>query len=188
MNTDKNEIEVKYYLGDNVSELRHIVAQRWQRIGVQEQSDTYYTSKYKDFIATEECLRIRCTDAYEELTWKPPSSVAMKKEGQYWKEELNVKITGQSATIRKMLEKLDFIEYVTVLKRREIFKIDSDSIVALDHIEGLGWFVEIETLFHSDRDEEGVNRNYKIAEDLGIRQCPQIDEPYRDLVKRGSVR
>jgi adenylate cyclase, class 2 len=186
--TKKQEIEVKYYLGQKYADVRRRIFEcGWVPSGSQKQTDTYYTSRFRDFIATEECLRIRCAGDYEELTWKPPTSKEMKSERQYWKEELNVDITSQSRIVSELLSHLDFVEYVTVAKQRELFRVDTDTLVSLDLVSTLGWFVEIETFFAAGREAEGVARNRSIADELGLGSLVAIDSPYRDLVKQGWV-
>ncbi|MBI2003354.1 MAG: class IV adenylate cyclase [Candidatus Aenigmarchaeota archaeon] len=183
---NRKEIEMKLYVGADASSLMAKLAELgWKQTEREDQEDIYYTSKHNDFIKTEECLRVRITPTFEQVTWKPPTSRAMRERGQYWKQEINVDITGQSDKIRLMLRQLDFVEYVAVKKHRLVFRADLDSIVALDMVEPLGWFVEIETFAYSPTD--GTRKNDEIAHLLGIHECPQINIPYRDLVKAGRV-
>jgi adenylate cyclase, class 2 len=182
----KKEIELKLYIGPELRDLPDRIAELgWQLGGHEDQEDIYYTSKYKDFIETEECLRIRNSGTAAQLTWKPPTSDGMRVRGQYWKQEIDVDITGQIENVRKMLSNLEFSEYVVVKKHRQVFRVDEDSLVALDLIDHLGWFVEIETFL--DSSEVGTCRNDEIARLLGIDGERQVNVPYRDLVKAGHV-
>src|ERR1700676_3378055 len=93
---DKKEIELKLYVREVDELLSRIQKLGWKQVGQEDQQDTYYTSRYKDFIKTEECLRIRSTPVEEQLTWKPPTTNGMRAQKQYWKQEVNIDITGQS--------------------------------------------------------------------------------------------
>jgi adenylate cyclase class 2 len=182
----QKEIELKLR-ASNVDEiLQRIDALKWRRKEEQTQKDIYYTSSVRDFITTKECLRIRTVDSTSEITWKPPTSAAMREKGQYWKQEVNLAIANQEDVARLLLECLGFIEYITVEKQRQVFEVDKDSIVALDLIKGLGWFVEIETF--GEDPEQGTAKNLTIARQLGVENNEQVNTPYRDLVKSlGSI-
>lgn len=176
------EVELKVFAGEDVKgTLSRIKALGWEAAGVSQQSDTYYTSKHKDFIASEECLRIRVSETRSELTWKPPTSDAMRKARQYWKEEVDLDLEGQVDLMRTLLSRLEFDEYVTVEKHRTIFRVDDQSMVCVDHIAGLGWFVEVETF--AETPEGAIERNIALLKDLKLDDAKRINMPYRDLVK-----
>lgn len=180
------EVELKFYVGSNPSTVkRQLETMGWCQYKQVQQEDIYYTSSHHDFVANEECLRIRNTPNRTELTWKPPTSKLMKEEGQYWKEELDLDLTGQADATLMLMKNLGFDVYVTVKKFRHIFQVDKDTSLFLDNIESLGWFVEIETF--TDTPQIGVNQNRQIAEMLHLNDYPQITIPYRDMVKSGTV-
>ncbi|MCT7992571.1 class IV adenylate cyclase [Laspinema olomoucense] len=184
--TEQKEIEVKLYLGsDNSDLLKKLTKLGSVKIAEETQEDIYYTSAHKDFIETKECLRIRSTPDFAELTWKPPSSEQMEEKRQFWKQELNIEITDKFDSLRLLLKNLDFIEYVVVKKYRQVFSVDNETTIALDFIDSLGWFLEIETF--SSVPEEGVNKNNKIIACLELEALLPINTPYRDLVKAGKV-
>lgn len=179
------EVEMKYFLGNNVEPIIEIINKyKWFKIDEIYQKDKYYTSKYKDFIESEECLRIRTTNSYVELTWKPPTSKEMNEKGQYWKEELDIDIKSIHEKVEKLLLVLDFIEYVEVEKRRLKFRINDFSIICLDKIEGLGWFIEIETM-HDD-ENYALEQNETYANKLMLKTEDKVNIPYRDLVKKNG--
>jgi adenylate cyclase, class 2 len=179
------EIELKVFVGKVIDTvLRQAESLGWNREGESEQSDTYYTSAHKDFISSEECLRIRITDSKSELTWKPPTTDAMREAGQYWKEEIDLNLDGQADTMMTLLARLDFQEFVTVEKRRIVFRIDDASIVCFDCIGGLGWFVEIETKGESS--DAATARNVELLNQLEIQSAKPVSIPYRDLVKEAE--
>ncbi len=182
----KKEVEIKYYLGKDIKDLLWLISNfNWLQIGEEYQEDIYYTSKYKDFISSEECLRIRETKDKCELTWKPPTSLEMLEKKQVWKEEIDLDIKGQKEIIMSLLYNLDFIEYVTVKKSRIKYDIDDSTNISLDFIESLGWFLEIETI--TDNDLEGTEKNNNIASILKVERNMVVNVPYRDMVKIGKV-
>jgi adenylate cyclase class IV len=109
----------------------------------------------------------------------------MRTQVQRWKQELDINITGQSQNVKRLLQQLDFIEYVTVKKHRMAFRVDESSSVALDLVEPLGWFIEIETF--GEVADVGIQKNNEIARLLHIEHCQRINVPYRDIVKAGRV-
>lgn len=180
------EIEMKLFVGQSVEHIHELAKKNnWQQGAEEWQEDIYYTSAFRDFIVTEECLRIRETNNYCELTWKPPTTEKMLSERQFWKQEIDLNITSQKEIAKELLMRLDFIEYVTVKKRRLNFFIDKITNFSLDHIDTLGWFIEIETL--SSDEESGVIKNAEIAALFGLDPESVINVPYRDLVKAGRV-
>ena len=177
----KKEVEIKFFIGDSAQEIiKKITSNSWQSIEQINQTDTYYTSKYKDFIKSEECLRIREENSKIELTWKPPTNSLMTIEKQYWKEELNIQIFDGKTKIQRLLEVLDFIEYTTVCKERTTFKVDNETVVCVDYIKGVGYFVEIETF--SDDELNSKSKNIRIANLLDLDASKIVNIPYRDIV------
>lgn len=145
------------------------------------EKDIYYTNKYKDFIETKECLRIRQIDNNCVLTWKPPTDPVMANSGQFWKEEVDIFLGDQVEKTRLLLNKLDFVEYSVVDKERLVFEIDSQTKILLDEIRGVGCFVEIETL--SKDVEAAKSRNMELFKSFGMETTCIETRPYRDIVK-----
>jgi len=177
----KKEVEIKFSIGSSAQEIiKKIIANGWQSVGQINQTDTYYTSKYRDFIKPEECLRIREENNKIELTWKPPTNSLMTIEKQYWKEELNIQIFDNKTKIQRLLEVLDFIEYTIVCKERTTFKVDNETVVCVDNIKDIGYFIEIETF--SDDELNSKSKNIKIAGLLDLDDSKIVNIPYRDIV------
>lgn len=180
------EIELKVFIGENISSILDVIDSfNWTRNEEEYQEDIYYTSEHKDFIKTEECLRIRESKGRCELTWKPPTTGEMLEKKQFWKQEINIFFERQKEEAKGLLQNLGFIEYVTVRKKRIRYDVDDKTNVALDYISSLGWFIEIET--NLEEEQEGLNINEQIANSLSINLNQRINVPYRDLVKEGKV-
>lgn len=182
----KKEIEIKYYLGNSKDLIvKKMNDYKFELVNQETQIDTYYTSKHKDFIKSEECLRIREYNNKIELTWKPPTTVSMASEKQYWKEELNIQIIDNKEKIMRLLMVLDFVEYITVDKNRTNYKYDEETTISIDFIKDVGYFLEIETL--SRNEKESISKNISIANLLQLVESSIVNIPYRDIVRNNKT-
>jgi adenylate cyclase class 2 len=177
------EVEQRYALSGRSPSA---IAARLKDLGFVEQSlisqrDTYFTSRHKDFIASEECLRVREVDARAELTWKPPSTDEMRGATAFWKEEIDVDVTGQVDDVLRMLRMLDFVEYVVVAKDRRVFVLPDGVEVAIDSVQGVGSFVELE--IKAEDPGPALARLQQLADQLELDPAWVSKVPYRDLVK-----
>lgn len=183
---DYLEVEIRYRLLDEDRERLLLELSRlgFSPCGSTVQRDVYYTSRHKDFVETEECLRIRHVGTRATITWKPPTTAAMRRSDQFWKEEIDLRIGRQFGVARRLLCALDFVEYVTVIKERTVYRRHSSSTeVAVDCVEGLGSFVELES--QSLDAISARRRNRELARCLGLDPRCLVTIPYRDLVRAG---
>lgn len=114
-----------------------------ERVGAVRQVDTYYGAPHRDFAETDEALRVRREtpeggDPRHELTYKGPKVDAASKT----REEHETGIDDPGA-VDAALRALGFDPVATVEKDRERYRI-GDYTVALDVVDGLGTFVEVE--------------------------------------------
>lgn len=110
-------------------------------LGTVHQVDTYYDAPHRTFAETDEALRLRRETQGGEttrLTYKGPLVEAASKTRE--ERETMVADPEEMAAI---LDALGFQPAATVEKEREKFECD-DYTVALDHVDGLGEFVEVE--------------------------------------------
>lgn len=140
------EVEAKGRVADLGEARRRAAALGGQRLGREEQRDTYYAHPQRDFAATDEALRVREAWGAAELTYKGPKLDARTKT----REELTVKVEPPEAA-GLILQRLGFRPVATVAKWRETWKVRKME-VALDEVDGLGAFVEVEA--HAERAEE----------------------------------
>jgi predicted adenylyl cyclase CyaB len=73
-----------------------------------------------------------------------------------------------------------------VRKRRRLL-IWKDTRIHLDEVDGLGSFVELETVLSGRADREGREEMEEVAKGLGIAPTSAVPVPYLDLLKRSSV-
>jgi len=141
--------------------------------------DHYFTTKHRDFMRTKECLRIRTIPEYgvSILTYKPPTTEEMLKEGMVWKDELEVELSD-GKVFEDILKYLDCDKLVTVCKTRERFKLDGFTIY-LDKLEGVGCFMEIEKI---SKDLASIKKSiWGVLEKLRISKGDIETLNYRDL-------
>lgn len=176
-----NEVEIKVRIADpDAIRIQQIFAEYGPR--TLRETDIYYNSIHRDLIEPEECVRIRISSDFNEITWKPPTTEAMRSSGQFWKRELNLRIEGPIDPWRELLLRLDFEEYVIVEKERLYCSLDHETNAMMDVVKHIGTFVEIETF--SDNYEYAIQKNRTILDTFGISAAEVISVPYRDLVHR----
>lgn len=185
------EVEVKYVLSKKMVEKinKYIESNEYTLKSKSQENDTYYSRPDVDFLATKECLRIRRTGDYAELTYKPGSTQKMHKEGKFWKHELNLNLPDKAAedVAHSILLNLDCLELVTVKKERKTYIKDKVSF-SLDFIVGLGYFLEIEIMTSEKGVKEALEIIDTIANNLGLGSQESVKLPYRDLLLEAQSR
>jgi len=183
LKTDKEvkEIEVKYKLAETKKEkvLSLLKEYNAEFLGSKKEIDIYYTRADVDFMKTRECLRVRETDEYTEITYKPPTTSLMKKSKRFWKKETNLRFKNQRRVAEELLECLGCKKLVEVKKERLYYKI-SDLLITIDKVENLGWFLEIE--IQGGSPEEALKRINSWSAKFLLTEKDVVERPYRDLV------
>lgn len=170
------EVELKFRCEDldrARSKLRELGA---SLVKVVSQVDIYFQHPCRDFSKRDEALRLRVEEGgATELTYKGPREAGVVKA----REELST-VVGDPAAAAKILEKLGFLEVARVKKAREVYAV-SGVEVALDTVEGLGTFVELE-----DKGG-GLGELRRVAAELGVSGEP-LKETYLEMLLRASER
>jgi len=141
------EVELKFRVADHSAVRARLRELGAECLGEVWQRDRYLKHPQRDFAKTDEALRIRESDSQTSLTYKGPLVDRVSKT----REEIEVDLAGEQAreALAAILRNLGFEPVLTVAKRRERWRFVRDSReieVACDAIEGLGAFVELETL------------------------------------------
>jgi len=129
-------------------------------ISVEEQEDTYYAFRYRDFGATDEALRVRRANDKTELTYKGPrGSVGVKS-----REEVTISVDSADK-VNILLQRLGFTPLAKIRKNRINF-LYRDLVISLDQVDGLGLFIE----FEGNRIEESelIREAEHLVRELGI--------------------
>lgn len=132
------EVEAKARLASPDDARRALRRMGAEPLGAEEQRDAYFAHPARDFARTDEALRLRQAAASVELTYKGPKLDAATKT----REELTVRLESPDEAAR-ILERLGFRRVAEVRKRREAWALRGLE-VALDEVDGLGAFVEVE--------------------------------------------
>lgn len=137
-----------------------------RHLGSSTQADTYFHHPARDLVAADEAFRMR-EDGGFELTYKGPRSPGDLKA----REEFNLTLAGDP---RPLLEALGFRPAARLVKQRDAWSLGGCE-VAIDHIEGLGWFVEVEA-------GEGLNDPAAAIQDilatLGLGDRTKVTDSY----------
>jgi adenylate cyclase, class 2 len=165
------EVEQKHRVEDVAS----LTAQLAQR-GVQlepaiAQSDQYFAHPARDFVTTDEALRIRTSDRKSFVTYKGPKLDVVTKT----RRELELPLHEQDADgsqFAELLAALEFRPVATVRKQRSRFRIDHGGRQvegSIDEVDGVGTFVELELISDDENLEAAkqVIRELATALDLG---------------------
>lgn len=160
------EVEQKYPVADAAAFTARLASAGAEWHGEVEQVDRYFGHPSRDFAATDEALRLRSTSDGVVITWKGPRLDAAAKTRREIElplieaavpaaalAEAAVPAAAASlpqATLHRwteLLEALGFRRVREVAKRRRLATVAWDGAaveVAVDHVAGLGDFVEFE--------------------------------------------
>lgn len=145
------EVEVKLRT-DHAPLRRRLDEAGADRLDAVRQEDVYYDAPHRQFASTDEALRLRrerrAGEWHASLAYKGPRVDERSKTRS--EAETAVEDAGAAQSI---LEGLGFEPAATVVKERERYALDGYTI-ALDDVEGLGTFVEVERTVRPDEDGE----------------------------------
>lgn len=141
-----------------------------------DQRDVYYNHPARDFGTTDEALRLRYEGDRCTVTYKGPKAVGAASKTR---EEFNV-VVESGEVMEEVLQRLGFRLHAEVGKHREEFALGT-AHVALDRVEGLGSFVEIEVMAH-EPGEEAEKLIESIKGELGI-EGDHIPQSYLELLR-----
>ncbi|MFB6072420.1 MAG: class IV adenylate cyclase [Halobacterium sp.] len=168
------------------------------------QEDTYFDAPHREFVETDEALRVRrfaaAAPTFErdgaavgplvetildgdggeaatsEVTYKGPLVDAASKT----REEFETGV-GDGDAMREILVRLGFEPAATVRKLREHYSM-AGLTVSLDAVEGVGEYVEVETEVETE-DEVGPAREeaYAVLRELDLDPTEQVQTSYLGL-------
>ncbi len=152
------EVELKFQVIDHADILSRLTTLGAKADGIEDHQDTYYRHPCRDFAQTKEALRIRRVKtrqhddlpptAESRITYKGPKFPGVVKARQ--ELEWDVESCDHDAqNFEQLLGQLGFIPALTVCKQRRSHQVtyrEQTLIVALDVVEELGSYIEIETI------------------------------------------
>lgn len=148
-------------------------------VGIEHHCDAYFNSPHHDFKESDEALRIRVKDQGARLTYKGPRLDLQTKS----RREITVEIDDPAA-MEAILSALGFVMSGMVRKVRTKYSLDG-AVLALDEVEGLGSFLEVEISAPDSGCGEGDfaekrDQVVKILERLGLKES--IRKSYLELL------
>ncbi len=152
------------------------------------QRDRYFNHPTRDFVQTDEALRLRDEDGTVHLTYKGPKLDTTTKT----REEIEIPLglgEGDVVSLVRILQKLGFREVAVVSKRRQEFLASWEQVqttLSIDDVDGVGRFIEIEQVASPatlDRARESLAR---LATHLGL--GPGERRSYLELLLDGRER
>ena len=146
------EVEQKYAVADHADVGRRLDALGATFVQQTSQVDTYFAHPERDFAKTDEALRIRRVDQQNCITYKGPKIDATTKT----RREVELCVTPGDQGARQateLLTALGFSAVAEVSKARSVYRLEHAGgavEVALDNVEGVGTFVELEIVVGDD--------------------------------------
>jgi adenylate cyclase class 2 len=146
------EVEQKFRVADPVALERRLAAAGVVFQPPREQRDLYFAHPCRDFVVTDEALRLRRSGEDVAITWKGPRidrATKTRREIELPLAPVAVMADGATAIARwtELLEALGFRRVREVAKRRRpgvVTWAGRAVEVAVDAVAGLGDFVELE--------------------------------------------
>jgi len=166
------EVEVKARAPEGMAE--RIASLGGELIEVENHLDLYFNSPLRDFRRSDEALRIRIKEKGARLTYKGPKIDSATKS----RLELTVRIED-AREMEEMLGHLGFVPSATVRKRRHKYSYQ-DVTLALDEVEGLGCFLEVEAQGEGEIEEQR-QKVLRIMGELGLDES--IRSSYLELLE-----
>jgi len=172
-----NMIEIEVKVRADHSKVRSILKNIGAtKIGVENQSDSYFAAPHRDFAKTDEALRIRSLEGQAVLTYKGPKIDKVSKT----REELETPVDEAATT--KILHALGFSDAGIVRKKREVFS-SGEITVCLDAVEGLGEFLEVEIVAENEKELDISRRKlFEFLKQFGAGEKDSIRTSYLEMV------
>lgn len=156
------EIEIKVRVFDIDGIKQHILDAGGHHSETLREEDIYYNAPHRDFGTTDEALRVRKAGGKNIVTYKGPKNTLM---GSKIREEHNLGVES-AEEFDTIVTSLGFRSVAKVVKKREYYTLQDFSI-ALDDVEDLGQFIEIE-LITENKVHEAARRVDELAAQLGV--------------------
>jgi len=154
------EIEIKCYCDDHDRVKSLLAAAGAQFVETRTERDLYFNHPSRNFAETDEALRLREVNSKCRITYKGPKLSKTTKARIEHETD-----TGDYNTMKSILLSLGFVESGIIEKERYMYSL-SGMEISVDHVNGLGTFVEIEK---TGRLEDNIEKElFDIAAKLGL--------------------
>jgi adenylate cyclase class 2 len=166
----KYEVEQKHLVSDRSALLKRLAVSGATLGTAVVQSDQYFAHPARDYVATDEALRIRSTGDGSLVTYKGPKLDVVTKT----RRELELPLhphDPNGSQFAELLLALGFRPVATVRKHRQKFHIERAGRQvdgALDDVDGVGSFIELELIADEAELEETKQVIRDLAAELGL--------------------
>lgn len=165
-------IEVKAPLGDRKNLERRLEALGARKMWTRKQVDTYFRVPVRgSWLKLRECEGRPA----ELISYRRSTECALPRASDY-----DVLIVSEPEQWKRLLSRVVPIDLV-VTKVRTLW-IYEHTRIHLDEVDGLGEFVELETVVDDLPEQEALEENQRVVEALALNPLEFISVPYRDLL------
>ena len=133
------EVEAKIPIRD-VSDVRRRIKEIARFVRREKKKDDYYSLEY--FQYPEKSLRVRDKGSVREVNFKRRKSYA---HGVHAKTEVQFEISDVKGFF-ELIHDFGFRKWLHKEKTTELYSTSNGVNIELNHVKGLGWFIEIEVL------------------------------------------
>lgn len=169
------EVELKFRVSDRARAATLIAGSGAVPGDVQQQCDTYFNHPARDFGTTGEAFRIRSVSDANRLTYKGPLLDSFTKSRREIEVECAHGDDGRQQ-LRELLDALGFMEVRSVTKRRTPYQLQYNGCsveLSIDEVDGLGTYVECETLASQETWESARDVLLELAGTMGFAEGEQ---------------
>jgi len=143
--------------------------------------DFYFEHPCRDFKKRDEALRVRIlNDDRCIVSYKGPR---VKEADFKVREEIN---TYADVNVKDLFIKLGFTQIAELKKFREVYRKEDVSL-SIDDVEGLGHYIEIETLSKDSDFRDPHEKINNLIEKLGLKRKNIVKDTYLEMVLKGSI-
>lgn len=161
------EIEQKFRVAGHDRIRQQVAALDAQPLGLVEQVDQYFRHPARDFGRTGEALRIRRTGDTAVVTYKGPKLDAVIKT----RPEIELPLASEAVQFGELLVVLGFTPIAEVRKHRERYSLSRSGVdleLAIDSVDGVGQFVEVEAIAGQDGMNQAKAAVVQLVGELGL--------------------
>jgi adenylate cyclase class 2 len=155
------EVELKSRCHDVVRIKQNLAGSGFSFTQEIEEHDLYFNHPQRNFISTDEAIRLRRSGDSCILTYKGPRNPGIFKT----REE--IESVADFEGMRTILVRCGFVESGQVIKKRELYSLNHIT-ACIDDVRGLGHFVELEIITddrnHAENELLGIARQVGLSE------------------------
>ncbi len=170
------EIEAKARITDPVA-FRKKILTLGKYLGLTLKIDDYYTLESTRKYPTKS-LRLRRIDKMYQINFKQSISF---KHRVHTKKETEFTVSNIDDFLA-LLKEFGFKRWLRKEKRSEVYLLKRNFHIELNHLKGLGWFVEVEYLARPEEKAEAEKKVLEIIRTLGFKQKNLIEQGYTKLL------